>query len=352
MAIKDEGIYENARDVVKKPEPEAKAVLDMEEMVPGIRRMRMPVDARIGHSNVYLLEDGAGWCVFDTGADSEDARSIWRTALSGPLTGGVTRIVISHHHPDHLGLAGWLREITGAPIYVRPEEVATARAVRLSDPAEEAAAREYLLRNGVPATDVDETVGVIRGSWASDVPREFLVPEHGQRMVIGRYEFEVLVTGGHSVAQMSLYEPSSGIILSGDQMLEKITSHIGLWIYGDPAPLANFFKSLDELSSRDIRFVLPGHHGCFATGGRLPDELRSHHRKRLDVFRERLKGEMTAFELAGEVFGRYPDIRNRILALMETLAHMQWLQDNGSVVRRNGEHVFRYQIARRVRNSA
>ena len=303
----------------------------------------MPLDAGIDHSNVYLVRDGSGWCVFDTGADSDAARNIWSSALSVPLIEGVTRIIVSHHHCDHLGLAAWLQEITGAPVFVRPEELATARAIRLSDPSEEGAAREYLRRNGMPPEDVDATVGVMKWFWACAIPRETRVLVHGQRLTIGRYAFEVLVTGGHSIAQVALYEPSCGIFLSGDQMLERITSNIGLWVFGDTAPLGNFFKSLDEIASRDIRFVLPGHYDCYGTDGRLPEKLRAYHQKRLVVFRERLKGKMTAFELSEGVFGKFQDIDNRILALVETLAHMQWLQGDGSVVRRDGEHVSLYQ---------
>ncbi len=328
---------------MKIPEHDPRVARNLEEVAPGIRRLRMPLEASIDHSNVYLLRDGTGWCVFDTGADSNAARNIWSSALSGPLMEGVTRIIISHHHCDHLGLAAWLQEITGAPVIVRPEELAIARTIRLSDPSDEGAAREFLRRNGMQAEDVDATVEIMKGFWACAIPQETREPEHGQRMAIGRYTFEVLVTGGHSIAQVALYEPSCGIFLSGDQMLERITSNIGLWVYGDTAPLANFFKSLDEIESREIRLVLPGHHGCYTTDGRLPGKLRAYHRKRLTVFRERLKGEMTAFELAIEVFGRFPDINNRILALVETLAHMQWLQGNGSVVRRDGEHVSWYQ---------
>lgn len=328
---------------VKTPESEAWVARNLEEVVPDVRRLPMPLDAGLDHSNVYFVRDGSGWCIFDTGADSPATRDIWSSVLSGTLTEGVTRIIVSHHHCDHLGLAARLQEITGAPVYVRPEELATANAVKLSDPSEEAAARAFLGRNGMPAEDVDATVGVMKGYWACVIPRETRVPEHGQRMTIGRYEFEVMVTGGHSVAQVALYEPSLRMLLSGDQMLEGISSNIGLLPFGDAAPLANFFKSLDEIASRDIRLVLPGHHGCYRTDGRLPEKLRAHHRKRLAVFRERLGREMTAFELAVEVFGGFQDLDNRILALVETLAHLQWLEDDGSVVRKNGESAIWYQ---------
>ena len=95
---------------------------DLVEIAPDILRLRLPLDEGIDHVNVYLVRDGEGWLLFDTGVDSADARACWERLLAGPLSGGLTRIVVSHHHPDHLGLARWLHERTGAVVYLRPEE--------------------------------------------------------------------------------------------------------------------------------------------------------------------------------------------------------------------------------------
>lgn len=323
--------------------PEAWIARNLVDVVPGIRRLRMPMDVSIDHINVYLIRDGSGWCVFDTGIDSVAVRNIWSAALSGPLKDGITRIIVSHHHPDHLGQAAWLQETTGAPVYIRPEELAAARAVALADSAVERTAREYFRGNGMPPADVDATVGFMRGFFACAIPHGTRTPEHGQRMTIGRYVFEVLVTGGHSVAQVALYGPSGGILISGDQMLERMTPNIGLWSFGDSAPLANFLKSLEEISSHDIRLVLPAHHEVYETDGRLPEKQRAHHRKMLSTVRNRLTGRMTAFDLAEAVYGNYRDIESRVLALVETLSHLQLLQAEGSIVRRDGERVSLYE---------
>lgn len=306
----------------------------------------MPLEAGIDHNNVYLIREDAGWCVFDTGMDSSAVRNIWAAAFSGPLKDGICRIVVSHHHPDHLGLAAWLQETTGAPVYVRPEELAAARAAGLMDPSAEAVAREYFGRHGMPSEDIDRLIDdVMQSFWACTIPREAKTLEHGERIVAGRYAFEVLVHGGHSVAQVALHDPSAGILLSGDQMLEWITPNVGLWPYGDPCPLANYFRSLDALESRDIRLVLPGHDDVYRTDGRRPETLRAHHRGMLAKFMERTRGKMTGFELSEAVFGKQRDLDNRVLALVETLAHLQWLHREREVVRHDDLHTSLYERA-------
>jgi glyoxylase-like metal-dependent hydrolase (beta-lactamase superfamily II) len=316
----------------------------LREVFPDIWKLKLPLDAGIDHVNVYLIRGGEGWCVFDTGMDSRAVRGIWEKALSGPLRKGIREIVVSHHHSDHLGLAAWLQEITGATVYVRPEELASARVAGLLDPRAEVVARDYFGRNGMCPADIDRAIDeIMRSFWACAIPRNTLTPERGQRMTIGRYTFEVLILGGHSVAQVALHEPSEGIFLGGDMMLEKTTSNVGLWPYGDTAPLSSYFRGIDEIASRHIRLVLPAHHEVYETDGNRPEELRTHHRKMLLRFLDRVQGEMTGFELAEAVYGKQRDIDNRILALGETLAHLQWLQGDGSVVRRDGPSISWYE---------
>jgi len=327
-------------------DPSGMAVFPLREVARDILQLRMPLEAGIDHNNVYLIREDAGWSVFDTGMDSPAVRKIWTTAFSGPLKDGVSRIVVSHHHPDHLGLAAWLQETTGAPVYVRPEELAAARAAGVPDPSEEAAFRKYFGRNGMSAKDIDRFIDdFMRSFFACAIPRESRTPEPGDRFVTGRYAFEVLIHGGHSVAQVALHDPSAGIFLSGDQMLERITPNVGLWPYGDTDPLANYFRSLDGLESRDIRLVLPGHDDVYRTDGRRPEALRAHHRGMLSKFLRRIRRKMTGFELSEAVFGKQRGIDNRVLALVETLAHLQWLHREREVILHDDLHTTQYERA-------
>ncbi|MBI5419644.1 MAG: MBL fold metallo-hydrolase [Deltaproteobacteria bacterium] len=126
-------------------------------------RFRLPIEAGINHTNVYLIREKGGWCVFDTGMDTSTSRNLWSAALSGPLDGSIRRIIVSHHHPDHLGLAAWLGNKTYAPVYIRPEELSAFQFASLADPADETALREFFRNHGMPATEVDRTIAEFRG---------------------------------------------------------------------------------------------------------------------------------------------------------------------------------------------
>jgi glyoxylase-like metal-dependent hydrolase (beta-lactamase superfamily II) len=326
------------------PTPDVWVGLHLHEVAPDIWRFQLPLETELNHINVYLIREDTGWCVFDTGIDSKAVRDIWLAALSGPLKEGISRIVVSHHHPDHLGLAAWLQESTGVPVYVRPEELVAARAAGLMDFEAERTTRDFFSRNGMPAADVDLLINkVMRTFYFCAIPRETRTLVHGERIAIGRYVFEILVTGGHSAAQVALYDPLGGIFLAGDQMLEQITSNVGLWPYGDAAPLANYFRSLDEIALQDLRLILPGHYNVYVPRENRAAALRAHHRQRLIRFHERLQGRMTGFELANAVFGPQLDVLNRIFALGETLAHLQWLQQDGAITRHDDEHLSWYE---------
>jgi glyoxylase-like metal-dependent hydrolase (beta-lactamase superfamily II) len=324
--------------------PNAWVGRNLHEVASDILKFRLPLGIGLDHSNVYLIREDAGWCAFDTGIDSNAVRDIWSAAIDGPLKAGITRIIVSHHHVDHLGLAAWLQETTGAPVYVRPEELATARAMMLTDPGTASTIRDHFSRNGFPVADVDRTLGEFMPTFfRCALPKETRLPEHEQRMAIGRRHFEVLVTGGHSIAQVALYDPSDGFFLSGDQMLEWITPNVSLWPFGETEPLANFLRSLDRINSREIRLILPAHYKVYAPRENRAEAMRAHHQQMLTRFRELLRGRMSGFELAEAVYGTQTDLLNRILAFLETLSHLQWLQKEGIVVRHDDDPIFRYE---------
>ncbi|MGZ9148806.1 MAG: MBL fold metallo-hydrolase [Candidatus Deferrimicrobiaceae bacterium] len=330
-----------AMDVVT---PDVWVGRNLHEVVPDILQFRLPLDIGLDHSNVYLIREDAGWCAFDTGIDSKEGRDIWSAALDGPLKKGITRIVVSHHHIDHIGLAAWLQETTGAPVYVRPEELTIARTMLLTDPDAVSTIREHITRSGFSAADVDRTLAeFIPNYYQCILPKETRMLEDGQRIGIGRRLFEVLVTGGHSVAQVALYDPSDGLFVSGDQMLEWITPNVSLWPFGDKEPLASFLSSLDRIDSRHIRIILPAHHKVYAPSENRVEALRVHHRQMLTRFREQLQGRMSGFELGEAVYGTQPDFLHRILALLETLSHLQWLQKEGTVARHDDGPISRYE---------
>jgi Zn-dependent hydrolases, including glyoxylases len=207
------------------------AGLPLREVLPGILMFTLPVEYGIDHVNVYLIQDGKGWCLFDTGSDCASARKLWEQALAGPLQAGLTRIVVSHHHPDHMGLAVWLHERTGAPIWMRPEEAHVAEQMHVRRAEEQAECVRFICRHGLSEPDASAVVHeVLQASMACAVPDHIETIAPNAQIAIGAHVFEALVLGGHSVAQVCLYEPNLKLLLTGDQLLERIrpTSASGL----------------------------------------------------------------------------------------------------------------------------
>lgn len=307
---------------------------DLIEVAPDILRLRLPLDEGIDHVNVYLVRDGAGWLLFDTGVDTAAARACWDRLLSGPLAGGLSRIVVSHHHPDHLGLARWLRERTGAVVYLRPEERDSAEQTALPTPKAMDACRGYFGLHGMDVDDVSAITGdLLRRFMACDTRFQSQTLEHGEVLHVGRYRFDVLVQGGHSVAQFCLHEPTVGLLLTGDQLLERITPNLSLLPWGDRHPLRHYLASLEQTAALDLRCVLPAHHGVYAGGVARARGLIRHHERALERFRARLLPSMKAMEVATAVYGRRRDVLDRFLALTESLAHLQYLEEQSEIRR-------------------
>lgn len=319
------------------------AELPLKEVLPGILMFTLPVDYGIDHVNIYLIRDGEGWCLFDTGADCEAARALWLRALAGPLAAGLTRIIVSHHHPDHLGLAAWLAQVTGAPILMRPEEREVARATSVPDEAGRRHCVEFMCRHGLSPSDAHEIVsGVLQENLACDEPPPSTSLEDGQCLEIGDYRFDVLVLGGHSIAQICLYEPDFKLLLTGDQLLERITPNVGVWPYGETNPLPRYIDSLRVIAGLPIEHVLPAHHRVYHAGEKRAHGLAAHHQRALRRFKAGLREGMSAADLGEANYGKQSETLHGFLAMGETLAHLLWLEADGHVTSRVDTGVVRW----------
>lgn len=305
---------------------------DLAEVAPDVLRLCQPLDEGIDHVNLYLVRDRGGWLLFDTGVDSPAARAQWERLFAGPLAGGLSRIVVSHHHPDHLGSARWLHERTGAPVYLRPEERRSAECTALSTTPEREACRAYFGHHGMDAADAEHiTTDLLARFMACDTGLVTHSLEDGEVLDTGRHRLRVLVQGGHSVAQIGLFDAEADLLFTGDQLLERITPNLSLLPWGDPRPLHHYLHSLEQTAALAPRRVLPAHHRVYHTGAERAQGLIRHHQRALVRFRERLRDGMRGMEVAEAVYGRRRDVLDRFLALTESLAHLQYLEEQGEV---------------------
>lgn len=330
------------------PHPEAPATGTTLEVAPGILWLRMPLPFALNHINLWLLRDGDGWTVVDTGFGLAEVQAVWEEVLSR-LEGPVNRIVVTHFHPDHLGLAAWLQEKSGAPLYMTAGEYLSGHAVW----------HEIGVHGTVPmlaqfrAHGLDEercTALEARGNgYRRGVPAMPMAYERlrdGDSLEIDGQAWRVIVGHGHSPEHMSLYCADSNVLISGDMLLPKISTNISVYAVTPRAnALAHYLDSLARLAREcDPRaLVLPSHGLPFRGIPERVAELQAHHHERLEVLEANCSTPRSAAELLAALFPRALDTHQTMFAMGEAVAHLNYLEQSGRLLRSRGaDGVFRY----------
>jgi glyoxylase-like metal-dependent hydrolase (beta-lactamase superfamily II) len=301
------------------------------EVRPGILWARLALPFRLDHVNIYLVEDGAGLALIDTGIDNAASRATWEALLAGPLSGRkLTRIIATHFHPDHIGLAGWLCERFDLPLAMSQTEYLIALNIRLDPQGLRSEPYRGFYRShglGDEATEILLGHGLNYLRMVSTPPRTFLRLIAEDKLTIGGREFEVMTGAGHSPEQVMLYSAADNLILSGDQILAKISPNVSVEAM-DPNgdPLGLYLRSLDKMKRalpEDV-LVLPGHERPFVGLTSRADELIAHHEARCMAILEACKIEpQTVADLVPVIFGRpIDDPHQLVFAFGEALAHV------------------------------
>lgn len=309
------------------------------EVVPGVVWVRMALPFALDHVNLWLLDDGDGWTLVDTGHGDDATRAAWDALAPTVLRGRpIRRVVCTHHHPDHLGLAGWMAARWGAELWCTRAEWREARALTLQTFEDACAlARPFYQRAGVPAADLPELLERCRSypAGVSPVPESFRRLEHGDELVAGGIRWRVVVGRGHAPELACLHAPERGLLVSGDQILPHITPNVSLWPRApDGDPLAEFLESAEALRALPAdTLVLPSHGAPFVGLHRRCEELSRHHRARLDAVLAACSRPRTAFEVMKVLFERPLDPHQTTFAIGEAIAHLHRLVATGRVRR-------------------
>ena len=301
------------------------------EIRPGIFWARLALPFRLNHVNIYLVEDGAGLALIDTGIDNKASRAAWEALLAGPLAGRkLTRLIATHFHPDHIGLAGWLCERFDLPLAMSQTEYLMALNIRL-DPEglKSEPYRSFYRSHGLSAegTEILLGHGLNYLRMVSTPPKTFLRLLAEDRITIGGRTFEVMTAGGHSPEHVMLYSAADKLILSSDQILAKISPNVSVEAMDpDGDPLGIYLRSLEKLKARlpqDV-LVLPGHNLPFIGLRVRADELIAHHEARCRAILEAcMVGPQTVADLVPVIFGRpIDDPHQLVFAFGEALAHV------------------------------
>ena len=311
------------------------------EVAPGVLWFRLPLPMKLDHVNIYVLDDGDGWTVIDTGFDTKKTRAVWREMIDGPLAGKpIKRVVVTHHHPDHVGLAGWFQSDFGVELVTTRTAWLFARMLTLDVQAVPVAETLAFWRSAGMDTETFDKRAAERpfnfGDIVAPMPLGFTRIQQGQTITMGGRVWDIHMGNGHAPEHATFWSRDDGLVISGDQVLSSISPNVGVYATEPMAdPIGDWLEACERLRplAREDHLVLGGHKLPF-TG--LPTRMRqlidNHHGalKRLIAYIETPKA---ASECFAPLFKRSIGESEYGLALVESVAHLSHLYQAGQATR-------------------
>ncbi len=302
----------------------------IKQVAAGVYWLRMPLPMALDHINLYLLEDEAGWYIIDTGMRGDDKQQYWQQIFDTALDGKpVLGVIVTHMHPDHVGQAGWLTEKWRVPLYMTRLEYLQARALEAMPSGLAWTTEQYLHRLGVSAEHLDKKR---QSNWSfSDViepmPMAYDRLAEGRVLSIGGNEWQVMIGAGHSPEHACLYSPALGLLLSGDQIIPRITSNISVMASEPEAnPLAEWLHSLQQFFELPTNtMVCPAHNTPFYGLHERVTSLLQHHEDHMLALQQACVAPQTVVQLLPVLFKRKLDGMQIEMALGECVAHLNLL---------------------------
>ncbi|WP_292069830.1 MBL fold metallo-hydrolase [Brevundimonas sp. UBA7534] len=306
------------------------------EVAPGVLWSRFPLPFQLDHVNVFALDDGPGWTVIDTGLSTPASVEAWESLLAGPLQGRpIKRVVCTHMHPDHIGLAGWLCRRTGAPLLMSRTEYLTGRTLAAESAGDAPPEGEVFYRaagwSDQQITAWREGYGMF-GKGVSPLPRAFMRLQDGDVLNIGDDEWRVVVGAGHSPEHVCLWRTSDDVFIAGDQILPRISSNVSVWpTEPDADPLGDWMDSLAKLRGMlpEHALILPSHGEPFRGVHNRLDALRRGHETALKRLERTLRKPTRVLDAFPAVFGRAVGDAMLGMATGEAQAHLNYLERRG-----------------------
>ena len=319
------------------------------EVAPGVWWLRMPLPFQLNHINLWLLDDGDGWTIVDTGVQTDEVKACW-AEIEAKHCGGkpVKRVVVTHYHPDHVGLAGWLCERHGVELTMTLAEWTQARLNKLEAPEIKCdQMRPFYKRAGFDDAQMAliDGRGGYYGSIVSLPPHSFHRIDEDDELIVDGFSWRVIITEGHAIKHACLYCAEKGVLISGDQVLPRITPNVSVSSQEpDADPLAMFIASLGKLRALPAdTLVLPSHDWPFyGLHGRI-DQMIAHHEERLEAALAACAEPATGIDILHALFTRKLDNHQIFFAIGEALAHVHLLIGRGQVTRELGpDGAYRY----------
>lgn len=322
------------------------------EVMPGVRWLRMPLPMALDHINLYLLEDDDGWWVIDTGIAVDPTEALWEEIFAKELGGKPVKAVLcTHMHPDHIGMAGWLCEKWRVPLYMtRAEYQSGLNFTRMEKHHFSWTSEKHYTGLGFKPHQIAKMREKYGGfsSVVTPMPGAYHRLRDGDSLRINGQMWRIVVGSGHSPEHACLYCESLNVLISGDQVIPRITSNVSV-SSGEPEgnPLKEWLASHEHFLNvlPPDALVLPAHNTPFYG---LHERLRfliDHHGEHLLALEQALtERAQNAMELLPVLFKRKLSNEHVGLAVGECLAHLNYLHQRGQVSREvdtSGHYVYR-----------
>jgi glyoxylase-like metal-dependent hydrolase (beta-lactamase superfamily II) len=299
-------------------------------------RIELPLPFELATVNIYLVPLDDGYLLIDCGMETDASFAAVESGLSqlGIEWRDIKQILLTHMHPDHMGLSAKLLELTGAELLMHQREARQLAAV--NNPAERSGwIGRAFSESGVPEplqVRMQKHFGAIRKNFHVLTPDRLLTG--GETIPTANGPLEVIWTPGHSPGHICLYSAQHRVLFSGDQILPKITPHIS-WMPEEDT-LADFLLSLERLKPVDVDLILPSHGMPFSGHRVWIDETVQHHHDRCDEIHALLAGSpFTAYGLVSHLWRKQLSPINHQFAVLEVLAHLEYMQRQGRIQRHN-----------------
>jgi glyoxylase-like metal-dependent hydrolase (beta-lactamase superfamily II) len=311
------------------PLPEAREVADR------VWKFTVPIPFPLRTVNMHALVGDDGWVLVDAGMGMPDTRAAFKAGLqrAGLSLKELRGIVLTHHHPDHVGLSGELHERTGAPVYMHPIDEASVQLIwSRTLPQRYSRISRFFLQHGLPETEL----------WFSQVEPEamdkiirvppheaFTLVEDGQYIDLVGERYRVIWVPGHSDGQICLFRERDGVFLAADHVLPRITPNVGLYSqYDRQNPLGDYLDSLHKVEHLPTSIVLPGHGEPFPDlAGRVQEIIEHHKEREAEILGLLQEQPQNAYQVAQQLFGpRMTSNESRRMAVAETLSHLEHMR--------------------------
>lgn len=329
----------------------------IQRVADGIYWLRMPLPFALNHINLWLIkdtiEDREGWTLVDCGIDSPLTRSHWQTIIQDHLQGlPILRILVTHMHPDHIGLAHWIANIYTAPLWINATEFYAAHSAHRSDTGFGGPlVVRFMASHGLAKVDWLKAIEERPHTYSQMVPNivpQFVALCHDQVIHMDGVPWRCIKGLGHSPEHISLYCAERNTLISGDMLLPKISTNVSVWAYEPLSnPLFGFLKSIEYFSTLPAQTLVCPSHGLPFTGAHTRvNELLNHHNERLSEIRRACSAKaLCAYDVLEVMFQRTLDLHQITFAMGEALAHLHYLWYGGVLHRtQDANGIYRFHI--------